>query len=36
MDKIEYDFYENPVKSSEFQDSKFHIRICNRQTTDTD
>lgn len=36
MDKIEYDFYENPGKSSEFQKSKYHIRICNRQTVDTD
>ena len=36
MDAIEYDFYENPGKSSEFQKSKYHIRICNRQTVDTD
>ena len=36
MDTIEYDFYENPGKSSEFQKSKYHIRICNRQTVDTD
>lgn len=36
MDKIEYDFYENPEKSSEFQKSKYHIRICNRQTVGTD
>lgn len=36
MDTIEYDFYENPEKSSEFQKSKYHIRICNRQTVDTD
>lgn len=35
MDTIEYDFYENPSKSSEFQKSKFHIRICNRQTVNT-
>ena len=36
MDTIEYDFYENPGKSSEFQKSKYHVRICNRQTVDTD
>lgn len=36
MDTIEYDFYENPSKSSEFQKSKYHVRICNRQTVDTD
>lgn len=36
MDTIEYDFYENPGKSSEFQKSKYHIRICNRQTVSTD
>lgn len=36
MDTIEYDFYENPGKSSEFQKSKYHVRICNRQTIDTD
>lgn len=35
MDTIEYDFYENPGKSSEFQKSKYHVRICNRQTVDT-
>lgn len=35
MDTIEYDFYENPSKSSEFQKSKYHIRICNRQTVNT-
>lgn len=36
MDTIEYDFYENPGKSFEFQKSKYHVRICNRQTVDTD
>ena len=36
MDTIEYDFYENPGKSSELQKSKYHVRICNRQTVDTD
>ena len=36
MDTIEYDFYENPGKSSEFQKSKYHVRICNRQTVYTD
>lgn len=36
MDTIEYDFYENPGKSSEFQKSKYHVRICHRQTVDTD
>ena len=36
MDTIENDFYENPGKSSEFQKSKYHVRICNRQTVDTD
>ena len=35
MDTIEYDFYENPAKSSEFQKSKYHIRICKRQTVST-
>lgn len=36
MDTIEYDLFENPSKSSEFQKSKYHIRICNKQTIDTD
>lgn len=36
MDKIEYDFYENPEKSSEFQKTNYHVRICNRQTVGTD
>ncbi|MGL4520324.1 MAG: HU family DNA-binding protein [Phocaeicola sp.] len=35
MDKIEYDFYENPNKGSEKQKTKYHIRLCNRQTVDT-
>ncbi|MGL4520399.1 MAG: HU family DNA-binding protein [Phocaeicola sp.] len=35
MDKIEYDFYENPTNGSTYQPSKYHIRICNRQTVDT-
>lgn len=36
MDKIEYDFYDNPGKSSEYQKSKYHVRVCNRQTVGTD
>lgn len=36
MDTIEYDFYENPEKSSEFQKSRYHVRICNSQTVGTD
>lgn len=36
MDTIEYDFYENPEKSSEFQKSRYHVRICNTQTIGTD
>lgn len=36
MDTIEYDFYENPSKSSEYQKSGYHIRICRQQTVGTE
>lgn len=35
MDKIRYDFYANPSKSSDTQKSAYHIRICNQQVIDT-
>lgn len=35
MGKIKYDFYENPSNNSETHKSKYHIRICNRQTIGT-
>ncbi len=36
MDTIEYDFYENPSKSAEYQKSGYHIRICRQQTVGTE
>ena len=35
MDKIEYDFYENPNSKSDNSKSKYHIRICRRQKIST-
>lgn len=35
MDRIEYDFYENPNSKSENSKSKYHIRICKRQKIST-
>ena len=35
MDKIEYDFYENPNSKSDSSKSKYHIRICRRQKIST-
>ena len=35
MDKIEYDFYENPNCNDENSKSKYHIRICKRQKIST-
>lgn len=35
MDRIEYDFYENPNSKSDNSKSKYHIRICRRQKIST-
>lgn len=35
MGKIKYDFYENPNLKTENNKSKYHIRICNRQSIGT-
>lgn len=35
MSKIKYDFYRNPNNKSENQKSKYHVRICDRQSIGT-
>lgn len=35
MNKIEYDFYENPNSKNENSKSRYHIRICRRQKVST-
>lgn len=35
MDKIEYDFYENPNSNDDKSKSKYHIRVCRRQKIST-
>lgn len=35
MDRIEYDFYENPNSKNDNSKSKYHIRICKRRKVST-